>query len=461
LPGRQLLVGWLNHHLDKNHKRGCLKKTASFYSEYIILEEQIKMTSDLKATEESAQSPEHCQTAYQGNSTQAVHLGENRSKAYHALVDPIFQTSTYTFESMADVCQFEEDHLNTPAPDRFEYGRYGNPTVAAAEKRLAALEHAEGAIQVASGMAAITYTLLNLLPAGAHVVMTDDSYRRTRQFCEDYLSKYNVACSVVPFGDYDALEAAIRPETRLLFSETPSNPYMRILDLPRFVEIARRHKVKTVIDATFSTPINLNPLDYGVDLILHSATKYLGGHHDLLAGFIVGQNKFINPLRESIGVLGGISDPNTAYLLIRGMKTLSLRVKQQNQTAQQVAEFLQNHPAIEQVWYPGLSSHPDHELGRKLMKGFGGVVSFTVKGGQAEAYRVIDALKIPFISASLGGAESLVIHVATQAYSDLSLEERLALGIPDNLIRLSLGVEDAEDIIADLNQALRTGIIAR
>ncbi|MCE1255744.1 MAG: PLP-dependent aspartate aminotransferase family protein [Anaerolineae bacterium] len=418
------------------------------------------MTGEILKVEEDSQSPDHCLPRYIGSSTRAVHLGENRRKATHALIDPIFQTSTYTFDNMADARQFEQDHLSAPVSDRFEYGRYGNPTVAAAEKRLAALEHAEGAIQVASGMAAITFTLLSLLPGGAHLVMTDDSYRRTRQFCEEFLPRYNISCSVVPFGDYEALESAIRPETRLLFSETPSNPYMRILDVPRFAEIGRRHGVKTVIDATFSTPINFNPLDYGIDLIIHSATKYLGGHHDLLAGYILGRSELINPLRDSIGILGGISDPHTAYLLIRGLKTLSLRVKQQNQTAQQVAEFLQNHPAVENVWYPGLVTHPDYELGKRLMRGFGGVVSFTVKGDEADAYRVVDALKLPFISPSLGGAESLVIHLATQAYSDLPREERLKLNIPDNLIRLALGVEDAEDLITDLDQALRTGINA-
>jgi cystathionine gamma-synthase len=405
---------------------------------------------------DNPQFPDQRPALARGAATRAVHSGENRHKASHALIDPIFQTSTYTFDKMADVDAFEQAHASGQPVDRFEYGRYGNPTVSAAEARLAALEHAEGAIQVASGKAAITYTLFNLLPANTHVIMTDDSYRRTRQFCEEFLRKYNIASSVVPFGDYEALEAAIRPETRVLFSETPSNPYLRILDVPRFAQIGRKHGVKTVLDATFSTPINLNPIDLGIDLVIHSATKYLGGHNDLLAGFITGRNELINLLRESIGILGGISDPNTAYLLIRGMKTLSLRVEQQNRTAQAVAEFLQTQPEVEKVWYPGLESHPDHELGTRLMRGFGGVVSIQVRGGREEAYRFIDALRIPFISPSLGGPESLVIHLAAQAYSDLSLPERLKLGIPDNLVRLALGIEDAADLIADLEQALKS-----
>lgn len=389
-----------------------------------------------------------------GSSTQAVHAGEMRWKPYHALVDPIFQTSTYTFERMAEVVEYEESHKQGHPINRFEYGRYGNPTVAAAEARLAALEHAEGAIQVASGMAAITYTLLHLLPSGSHVVMTDDSYRRTRQFCESYLKRYQVDCSVVPLGDFDALEAAIRPETRVLFSETPSNPYLRILDLERFAALGKRHRVVTVIDSTLATPVNTRPLDWGIDLVVHSATKYLGGHNDVLAGFIAGRGEIIKPLRESIGILCGISDPNTAYLLLRGMKTLAVRVERQSQTAQRVAEFLSKHPAVEAVYYPGLCTHPGHELAARQMKGFGGLLSFKARGDLQTAYRVIDGLKLFYISPSLGGPESLVIHLATQAYYDCTPAERLRAGIPDNLIRLAIGLEDAPDLIADLNQAL-------
>lgn len=392
-----------------------------------------------------------------GLSTQSVHSGETRWKPYHALVEPIFQTSTYTFERMQEVIDYEESHKQGHPIDRYEYGRYGNPTVAAAEARLAALEHADGAILLASGMAAVTYPLLHLLPAGSHMIITDDSYRRTRQFCETYLKRFNVDCTVVPLGDYAALEAAIRPETRVLLSETPSNPYLRILDLERFAAIAKRHGVTTVIDSTLATPVNTHPLDFGIDLVVHSATKYLGGHNDLLAGFIAGRNELIQPLREAIGILGGISDPNTAYLLLRGMKTLAIRVEHQSQTAQQVAEFLASHPAVEAVYYPGLCTHPGHELAARQMKGFGGLLSLQVRGDLAAAYRVIDALKLFYISPSLGGTESLVIHLATQAYYDCTPEERLQAGIPDNLIRLAIGLENAQDLIADLDQALKCG----
>jgi cystathionine gamma-synthase len=388
-------------------------------------------------------------------STRSVHAGETRIKSLHALIEPIFQTSTYTFDNMAEAVAYQDAHNKGHVDDRFEYGRYGNPTIAAAEARIAALEHAETAILVASGMAALAYTFLQYLPSGSHIVMTDDSYRRTRQLCEDHLKKFNVDCTVVPLGDFDALEAAIRPETRILFSETPSNPYLRVLDVERFAEIGHRRGLITVLDSTFSTPINLTPIDYGIDVVIHSATKYLGGHNDLLAGVIAGSYEVVDYIRGYIGILGGISDPNTAYLLLRGLKTLSLRVQQQNQTAQKVAEFLAAHPNVEQVWYLGLKTHPGHEIASKQMTGYGGVLSFTVKGGRAETFQFIDSLKIPFISASLGGTETLVLHVAAQAYSDLNAEQCLKEGIPQNLVRLALGIEDADDLIADLDQALR------
>ena len=389
-----------------------------------------------------------------GPSTRAVHAGERRQKAGFALIDPLYQTSTYTFESMAEVVTYEQAHDSTQPAERFEYGRYGNPTVAASEARLAAMEGAGGAIQVASGMAALTYTFLHFLPTGSHIVMTDDSYRRTRQFCEVHLKRLGIGCSVVALGDYAALEQAIRPETKVLFSETPSNPYLRILDLERFAAIGRRHGAVTVVDATLATPVNLRPLEWGIDLVTHSATKYLGGHHDLLAGFVAGRSELIGPLRETIGILGGISDPNTAYLLLRGMKTLALRVQQQNRSAQRAAEFLAQHAAVEQVWYPGLPDHPGHELAARQMSGFGGLLSFTIRGDRQATFAFIDALQIPFLSPSLGGTESLVLHPGVFAYSDCSPAERAEAGMHDNLVRLALGIEDEEDLLADLKQAL-------
>jgi cystathionine gamma-synthase len=388
-----------------------------------------------------------------GPSTQSVHAGR-KSNPYNAIADPVVQTATYTFENTAELCDFMEAKLWHLEGKQAEYGRYGNPTVSAAEARLAALEGAEDALLFSTGMAAITTVLLALLSKDSHVVITDDCYRQTRVFCQTFLKRYGIQCSLVPMGDYEALEQAIRPETRLILSESPTNPYLRVLDLERLGDIARRHKVKTLVDATFATPLNVRPIEWGVDLVVHSATKYLAGHNDLLAGVVAGERDQIIALRESLGVMGGISDPHNAGLLQRGLKTLGLRVERQNKNAEIVAEFLEAHCSVERVWYPGLASHPDHAVAATQMKGFGGVVSFTVRGDLKTTSRFIDALQIPLISPSLGGVESLVTQPALMSFYDLSTEERLKIGIRDNLVRLALGIEDVEDLIADLDQAL-------
>jgi cystathionine gamma-synthase len=389
-----------------------------------------------------------------GPSTAAVHAGTEHPHAYHSLTVPVVQTATYTFQNTADLCAFQEARLWGGAGGRVEYGRYGNPTVADCEARLAALDHGEDAILFASGMSAVTSVLLAMLPTGAHLVIGDDCYRRTRQFCLTFLKRLGITTTVVPMGDLAALEAAIQPNTRLIVSESPTNPYLRCVDLVGLAEIARRHGVKTLIDATFATPINQRPLDFGIDLVVHSATKYLGGHNDLLAGVVVGEAGLIASLRQALGVLGGVADPHTAALLTRGLKTLALRVLRQNENGQAVAAFLDAHPRVQRVWYPGLASHPDHAVARSQMLGYGGVVSFEVAGGLDDTSRVIDALTIPIIAASLGGVETLVEQPALMSYYELSTEERLAVGIKDNLVRLSLGIEDAADLIADLDQAL-------
>ena len=390
---------------------------------------------------------------YTSLSTRAVHAGEARDKPHHALTVPIVQSSTFTFADTADLVEHMQAHLNG-GTERVEYGRYGNPTVAAVERKLADLDSGEAALLFSSGMAAVTTTLFSLLSAGAHVVMTDDCYRRTRQFVTQFLARYDVQATQVPVGDYEVLEGAIRPNTRLVLSESPTNPYLRVVDVPRLVEIARRHGLKTVIDSTFATPINQRPLEFGVDLVIHSATKYLGGHNDLLAGVVVGSRKMIGDLRETQGMMGAICDPNAAYLLLRGLKTLELRVLRHNETGLKVARFLEGHPKIRRVHYPGLPSHPNHSTARQQMSGFGGVVSFEVDADLETTGRFVDALRIPYIGPSLGGVESLVVHVAQATYYGLSSEERAAIGISDTLVRLAVGLEDAGDLIADLDQAL-------
>ena len=384
-----------------------------------------------------------------GIGTIAVHGGEVRPKLGNALATPIVQTATYTFANTDEL----RDHFERRI-EREEYGRYGNPTQRIAEQKLAELEGAEDCLLFASGMAAITTTLFAVLSHGSHVVVTDDSYRRTRQFLTQVLHRYGIEVSVARAGDYEAIEGAVRPTTRVLVSESPTNPYNYIVDLERFSEIGRRHRVKTIIDATFATPFNQRPLEFGIDLVLHSATKYLGGHNDLLAGAVLGSAELIDGIRGLQAVTGAIADPFTAYLLIRGLKTFALRIARQNATAQALAEFLQSHPRITAVYYAGLASHPQHNVARRQMRGFGGVVSFEVAGDLDATSRVIDACRIPQIAPSLGGVESLIEQPALMSFYELTTEERLLVGIKDNLIRYSVGIEDTDDLIADLTAAL-------
>ncbi|NWF68739.1 MAG: PLP-dependent transferase [Chloroflexi bacterium] len=391
----------------------------------------------------------------QGNSTRAVHDGARRAKAFNALNTPIVQTATYTFRSTQDLIDYMERKTWGDGEEREEYGRYGNPTIAAVEQRLAALEGGEDAVLYASGMAAVTSLLLSVLPSGAHIVMTDDCYRRTRQFCLTFLQRLGIETTVTPMGDYDALEAAIIPgKTRFLISESPTNPYLRIADFDRIAQLGRKYRVRTLIDSTFGTPVNQRPLEYGIDFVLHSATKYLSGHNDLLAGVVIGSADRMKALRDARGVLGGVVDPQNAYLLERGIKTLGVRVAQQNTSALAVARFLDKHPRIERVWYPGIASHPDHHLAVRQMQGFGGVVSFEVAGDLRTTGKFIDALRIPYIAPSLGGVESLIEQPALMSYYEKTPEERLALGIKDNLVRFAIGIEDTDDILNDLDQAL-------
>ena len=384
-----------------------------------------------------------------GPSTTAVHGGETRPKLGNSLVTPIVQTATYTFANTQEL----KDHFDGKI-DRVEYGRYGNPTQQAAQDKIAALEGAQGCLLFASGMAAMTTTLFAMLSRGTHVVVTDDSYRRTRQFLNQTLNKYGIEVSTVPCGDYEALEDAIKPTTRALVSESPTNPYNRVLDLERFGEIGRRHRVKTIIDATFATPYNVKPLDYGIDVVMHSATKYLGGHNDLLAGAVLGSRAIIDAVRGLQGVTGAVVDPFAAFLLVRGLKTFALRVQRQNTNAQAIAEFLDSHPRIKTVHYPGLPTHREHAIAKRQMRGFGGVGSFEVDGDIDTAARVVDACEIPYLAVSLGGVESLIEQPAIMSFYELTTEERLQIGIRDNLIRYSVGIEDPEDLIADLAQAL-------
>ena len=387
-------------------------------------------------------------------STQAIHAGERRFRVHDSLTVPIVQTAVYTFSNTGALVDYLEERMFWDEPEREEYGRYGNPTVRAAEAKIAALEGAQDAILVASGMAAVTSTLLLMLNSGDHLILTNDCYLSTLEFCRKFLRRFGIEATVVPCGDYDALEAAIRPNTRLIFSESPTNPFMRCLDFARLTAIARRHGVKTVVDTTFATPINLRALELGVDIVIQSVTKYLAGHNDVMAGAIIGSYDNLTPLRQAQAMLGCIVDPHAAYLILRGMKTLALRVARHNANGLAVARFLAAHPKVRRVWYPGLESHPDHAIAAATMRGFGGVVSFEIDGDATRAYAFIDALRIPTVGPSLGGVESLISPLALMGFAQVPPEERLALGIRDELVRFCIGVEETDDLIADLTQAL-------
>lgn len=390
-----------------------------------------------------------------GASTRAVHGGAKRDKGFHAMTTPIVQTATYAFDNTAKVIEFLDKKVYGGELDREEYARYGNPSVWSLERRIANLEGAEDAVVYPSGMSAATSLFLTVLRPGSHIVMTDDCYRRTRQFCETTLKKFGIETSIVPMGDCDALEAAIVPrKTRFIFTETPTNPYLRVADLSRVAELGKKHRAMTLLDTTFATPVNLRPLEFGIDFVMHSATKYFGGHNDVLAGVIAGASARIRALKEARGIFGNVIDPHQAFLVERGLKTLALRVRHQNASALSVARFLENHPKIDRVHYPGLETHPDHDIACDQMSGFGGVISFEVAGDINATSDFIDRLRIPYIAPSLGGTESLIEQPAYFSYYDLSSEERQAIGIKDNLVRFALGIEDAEDIMKDLEDSL-------
>lgn len=386
--------------------------------------------------------------------TLAVRAGQPRQDAFDAVTTPIACTATYAFASSAELGDHFEGRIT-----RQEYGRYGNPTVRAAEEKLAALDGGADAALFGSGMAAITTALFALLKKGDHVVLTGDCYRRTRAFVTQMLGRFGVESTVVA-ADAAAVARAIGEKTRIVLTESPTNPYLRVVDVTALADAKKKHpRVKLLIDATFATPVNQRPLEQGADLVLHSCTKYLGGHNDLLAGAVIGDEPLVSLVREARDVLGGVLDPHAAYLLLRGLKTLPLRVARQNATGLAVARWLEAHPQVERVFYPGLPSHPDHAVAARAMTGFGGVVSFVLKADLELTARALDACELATIAPSLGGVETLIEQPAIMSFYGLSAEERAALGIADGLVRLSVGVEDIADIQDDLERVL--GVVSK
>jgi len=384
----------------------------------------------------------------------AIHAGERLGRGIisDAITTPVFNTSAYFFKTTAELIDFKEKRRAS-----FEYGRYGNYTTVVAEEKISALEGAESTLISASGMCASTVMLLALVPAGGHIVTTTDCYRKTRTFIETILPKMGITATVIDPADIGGLESALnKNKVTLFFTESPTNPFLRCVDIELVSKLCHDKGALVCIDGTFATPLNQKALALGADIVLHSATKYIGGHNDVIAGCISGSEKLISAVRNLHHILGGLLNPNAAYLIVRGMKTLHLRVQQQNSTGLRMAKILEAHPKVNRVYYPGLPSHPEHHLAKRQMTGFGGVVSFEIDGDLLKTAKFVDALKIPYIAPSFGGCESIVDQPAIMSYWDLCQSDRAKFGIMDNLVRFSFGVEDFEDLKADVLQALET-----
>ena len=385
-----------------------------------------------------------------GTSTISVHGGEARTKPSDAITDSIVCASTYTFEDSQSIIDFIENDEK-----REEYGRYGNPNEKVVESKLAALDGGEHSIVYSSGMAAIVGLFMAKLNAGDEIVFFDQCYHRSREFCYKHLSRYGVVTHQVPTGDFDAMQAAITDRTRLLVSESPTNPQLTCVDLEQFVALGKENEVETLIDATLATPYNIKPLDFGVDYVLHSATKYLGGHNDLLAGCLTGSEEKLADVRKLRGIMGGVNSPHNLYLLQRGLKTFELRMQRHNENGQALAEFLADHPRVGHVFYPGLKSHPTHEIAASSMAGFGGLVTFLLQDATwQQTAAVVDRTEIAKIGPSLGGVETLIEQPLLMSYYQETPENRKKFGIPDNMIRLACGIENTDDLLRDLKQAL-------
>jgi cystathionine beta-lyase/cystathionine gamma-synthase len=379
--------------------------------------------------------------------TVAVHCGESRWMG--SITTPIAYTSTFVFKDVAEMIAFGKNQV-----EHYEYGRYGNPTRAAAERKLAALEGAGRCILFDCGMSAVCATIFAFCSQGQHLIITDDAYKQTLSFVTNTLPRFGIAATVVPMGDYQAMADAVTDRTVMIISESPTNPYLNIADIEEIVRIARRHNLLSVIDSTFATPCNSRPLEQGCDLVIQSTTKYLAGHNDVLGGAVLGSREVTEPVYQWSRVTGGVIDPMSCYLLIRGLKTFGLRMERLNRTAQLVAEFLEAHPKVRRVYYPGLASHRHHDIALRQMTGFGAVVTFEVNGDLEKTLKFLDGLEMCLLGPSLGGPETLVTHPALNSYYNISRDERYKLGIIDELVRLSVGLEDPRDIVADLERGL-------
>ena len=378
--------------------------------------------------------------------TAAVHGASDLEKKNAAVVPPIYQTSTFEVTD-------NDEQIRVTTTDRY-YTRWGNPTITLAEQTLAAIEGTEGARVFASGMGAITTTILALLKSGDHIVAQRDIYGGVTKFFSMWLPRVGIETTLVDTNDYEQHVRAIRPNTKMLYLESPTNPSLRVVDIKKMAGLARQHGLISMVDSTFATPINQRPAEHGIDLVMHSGTKYLSGHADLTCGAVCGRQKLMDELWETRTTLGNVMDPHAAWLLTRGIKTLAVRVAKQNENALRVAEFLAQHPKVRRVHYPFLKNHPEYSIAREQMSGGGGMVTFEVEGTGDDARRASEAMHLFKLATSLGSVESLASIPVLTSHAMISAEQRAQMGVTEQMVRLSVGIENADDLIADLEHAL-------
>jgi methionine-gamma-lyase len=383
-----------------------------------------------------------------GDATLAIHAGEEKFRIGAPVGISIARTSTFTFASTEEMKRRAEGKSSA-----YIYSRYGNPTLAIAEKKIAVLEGAEDAVVTASGSAAISAALLSQLRAGDELIATRQLYGGSYRLLRDVFPKYGIVVRHVE-ADLAGIERLVSPRTKVLYVETPTNPTLRIVDLKKAVAFANEWGLISLVDNTFASPVLQKPLEIGFNIVLHSASKYLAGHSDVIAGVAAGSAALIEKVRANVIQLGGSMDPEAAFLLIRGMKTLEIRIERQCKTAMAVAKYLAKHPKVARVHYPGLPSHPDHRLAKRQMRGFGAMMAFDLKGGLPAARRFCDRVHVFLLAASLGGVESLVVLPIYTSHYKISLPELQAAGVLPGTVRVSVGLEDPEDLIEDLRQAL-------
>ncbi|MGB9805029.1 trans-sulfuration enzyme family protein [Desulfofundulus sp.] len=390
------------------------------------------------------------QERYGGFATRAIHFANLKDEISGSLVTPIFQTNSYIFENVADGAAKCESFDNG-----YCYTRLGNPTQTVFEEKMAALEGGEQALAFASGTAAVSALLLYLFQTGDHAVVDETCYSSTHYLFNVLLRKFGVETTFVDTTSIKNVENALRENTRLIYFESPANPTLKVVDIKAIAELGKKYHILTAIDNTFATPYLQKPIDFGIDVVIHSATKYICGHGDAMGGVVVSTKEIITDLREvSLKNIGSVLSPFSAFLLIRGLKTLDVRMRKHCENALKIAKFLEDHPKIERVFYPGLPTHPQYEVARKQMRDFGGIVCFELKGGLKAGIKLMESVELCILAVSLGDCETLVEHPASMTHWYVDKKEREKAGITDGLVRLSTGLEDADDLIADLEQAL-------